>query len=708
MSIIHTEDLLAVTQKIASDYLRKDSAASTYLSLSGGTLTSAFDTFFRLKTTGANGIYLEMEVANGTKGWYGMDHAGQPLWHDSAAHTIIHSGNIANQSVNSSIYSDYATNLSVQDTRWDDLPTTGDRVISAHFKSNGADGLYDNGVFHLSLLLKQWYDGSGGLVHNLAFTDGGNMWMRNADDGGTWGNWRRFGYADEFLPLTGGTMSGKIIIPSAGTGAYGGAIEIREYGSVSTTQSDWDYAPRLTFHWAGRHVQTFGVRSDGAFAIDDSKILLHSGNYSSYALPLAGGRMNAGAEITFNAVHSSADQWINFACDGLPTVKLGIRRPYDVHGPSYFDGANYYKLYHSGNLDITSIDSVFTTSQGYRTLDLRGYDEDTWFPCSMRLGADYMTEITIWVALNSNVPSWATHPNGFSMALRWEVNGHGWGTIPISRTVKCDTHNHTVDNVPPCGGITQNGQYSYEIVFLRGGAVYYYHTSDASSITPHNGTYVVGSEEPYRWEYPARSVNEITATDNDWTDSIFKVRDLSAKAITAGSGLFNGALTTNGNLTTYGVFTGASSGSFGTNLTVGGGLYVADKVGIGTDTPLDFMEVRGNAAAIRISSLSAPSIYYTRLETNYDYSNTTNLYGGYGGHRLLNAWGTSMSLNPDGGFVGVGRTDPQTTLDVNGDIRSQERVYIGTSGAYLWYDAANNCIRTNVNFAADGDITAGA
>lgn len=210
-------------------------------------------------------------------------------------------------------------------------------------------------------------------------------------------------------------------------------------------------------------------------------------------------------------------------------------------------------------------------------------------------------------------------------------------------------------------------------------------------------------------------------------------------------------------------------------------MLTAEKIGIRTADPLDLLDVRGNSAGIRISSISSSSVYYTRLETNYDYNNTTNLYGGYGGHRLLNAWGTSMSLNPDGGNVGVGRTDPQatldvngttycnyftptlvsesgvytglvnashitgaaaagdlalwaqnhnifswgnfymldgslgvrtftpaTTLDVNGDIRSQDRVYIGTSGAYLWYDAENNCIRTNVNFAADGDITAGA
>jgi len=78
------------------------------------------------------------------------------------------------------------------------------------------------------------------------------------------------------LPLAGGTMSGKIFTLSSGADAYGGAIEIRERAYVSNTQSDWSYSPAISFHWGNRHVQRFGLRADGLFAVDDSPIALRS------------------------------------------------------------------------------------------------------------------------------------------------------------------------------------------------------------------------------------------------------------------------------------------------------------------------------------------------------------------------------------------------------------------------------------------------
>jgi hypothetical protein len=96
-----------------------------------------------------------------------------------------------------------------------------------------------------------------------------------------WGNHASAGYVtssslSSYLPLAGGTMSGKIFAPSFGSDAYGGAFEIRERGFVSNGQSDWSYSPAISFHWGNRHVQRFGVRADGLFAIDDAPIALRS------------------------------------------------------------------------------------------------------------------------------------------------------------------------------------------------------------------------------------------------------------------------------------------------------------------------------------------------------------------------------------------------------------------------------------------------
>jgi hypothetical protein len=80
----------------------------------------------------------------------------------------------------------------------------------------------------------------------------------------------------EFLPVAGGTMTGKIWTPSSGADAYGGAIEIRERGYALATQSAWSYSPALTFHWGNVTVKRFGLRYDGLFAVDDEPLALRS------------------------------------------------------------------------------------------------------------------------------------------------------------------------------------------------------------------------------------------------------------------------------------------------------------------------------------------------------------------------------------------------------------------------------------------------
>ena len=105
-----------------------------------------------------------------------------------------------------------------------------------------------------------------------------------------------------YLPLSGGTMTGQILTPSVGTDAeYGGAIQIREYGYVTTTQADWAYAPRITFHWGGRAVGSFGLRSDGNLAWQN-QLLIHSGNIGSQSVSYATSASNTD---TVDSMHAS-------------------------------------------------------------------------------------------------------------------------------------------------------------------------------------------------------------------------------------------------------------------------------------------------------------------------------------------------------------------------------------------------------------------
>ena len=92
-----------------------------------------------------------------------------------------------------------------------------------------------------------------------------------------------------YLPLSGGTMNqgSHVVFPGTSTDAsYGGSIEFREVNYVATNQTDWSYAPGITFHWGGRSVGKLGLRSDGDLAWRDQSII-HSGNINSQSVNYA-------------------------------------------------------------------------------------------------------------------------------------------------------------------------------------------------------------------------------------------------------------------------------------------------------------------------------------------------------------------------------------------------------------------------------------
>lgn len=77
-----------------------------------------------------------------------------------------------------------------QDTRstnFDGLTYPG---VTFHLKSNATDGLNDGGSFHGVLNLGQWTDYSTS-VHQLGFTDNGNMWIRTGTAINTWTAWKK-------------------------------------------------------------------------------------------------------------------------------------------------------------------------------------------------------------------------------------------------------------------------------------------------------------------------------------------------------------------------------------------------------------------------------------------------------------------------------------------------------------------------------------
>lgn len=92
---------------------------------------------------------------------------------------------------------------------------------------------------------------------------------------------RILAFKDEINSQVGGSKSAQMNWASWGTDTYGGAIQIREKGLVTNTQSAWGYSPAISFHWGNRYVKRFGMRSDGQFAVDDTPISLSTHNHNS-------------------------------------------------------------------------------------------------------------------------------------------------------------------------------------------------------------------------------------------------------------------------------------------------------------------------------------------------------------------------------------------------------------------------------------------
>lgn len=185
-------------------------------------------------------------------------------------------------------------------------------------------------------------DSSGLLVFNaggslgplqMRFTYGGTFEFRNKTDSSTWtsfktvahsGNFTNFalssgqvttalgftpynasnpnGYITSaslsgYLPLTGGTLTGSATISGNGNGLYftGGNNRIYFGGSYRAMEGNGN-GSQLQI---GEGYSATYLQSANNYATTSNHLILHAGNYNSYALPLSGGTVTGGT--TFNS-----------------------------------------------------------------------------------------------------------------------------------------------------------------------------------------------------------------------------------------------------------------------------------------------------------------------------------------------------------------------------------------------------------------------
>lgn len=214
---------------------------------------------------------------------------------------------------------------------------------------------------------------------------------------------RILAFKDEINSQVGGSKSAQMNWASWGTDTYGGAIQIREKGLVTNTQSAWGYSPALSFHWGNRYAKRFGMRSDGQFAVDDVPISLstHTHNYvkdisngtnTTFAYSKAG--MNY-ADFTWlagwngyelRAVNKSLFAQASHTHDYIPRVRiqnpsnsstrvgvvpfnvLGLKTGYPMTAdPEFASGNGLVSLYNNAGNGATVIERISDSSAANTT-----------------------------------------------------------------------------------------------------------------------------------------------------------------------------------------------------------------------------------------------------------------------------------------------------------------------------------------------------
>ena len=227
------------------------------------------------------------------------------------------------------------------------------------------------------------------------------------------------------------------------------------------------------------------------------------------------------------------------------------------------DGDNYYRK--AGISFFMKRLNCYT-----KTIDLKSLDANKYYPISFQLvQRKSFIRIKIWNCLDGNKPTWATHKQGFYAAIEWDTTTNGWGAQDTQRIIYADNYGYC--DKSPCGGIEQNTLASVEIVYLRGGAIYYYsNNDDIEAIINSNG---------YSWAYDA--YNSYSApVINNIKNRAYSCHSLSLRSFStlycsdiisyrlniSSTSTFAGKATFNGGLS--GTLTGSLSGNASTATTL--------------------------------------------------------------------------------------------------------------------------------------------
>lgn len=255
-------------------------------------------------------------------------------------------------------------------------------------------------------------------------------------------------------------------------------------------------------------------------------------------------------------------------------------------------------------------------SQKQLALDLTSLDQNKWYPCTIGAPAYGGTplRITIFNGLRGNKPTWGSHENGFSLLLDYEVTGSGWGPIPIA--AKLNWYAGDFGGETAFGGRQQNTMASTEIIYLRGGGIYYYRTTNGQALTvqPNGYTWNSGS---YNYSAPVKTSQDNSPMEKTF-DQVYWAPNNLRNTRTIWGQSFNGSQNVSGALS--GATTITATGDITTSANIRGGNLIADA---------GYLYSRHNGIEIKIGAENSSHVHFmTNPARSLYFQNSLFVVGG--------------------------------------------------------------------------------
>ena len=467
---------------------------SKYLKLSGGTLTGKLtvgDTstsalVATIKSSNASGTYIQF--VNGTtptvEVGYSASYGGY-LYNDKLdSHPTLCLG-LADNLRGAIIYRYAKVNYNVwhsgslkpyQFTEWSDARSVNHvpndyngLFIMRGIKNLTTIGLSDSGVYATVWGWRGWADSSGGQAWEIASTNE-DLYTRHGHTT-SWSSWAKIlnssNYKD-YMHDKFGTYGLIVYSTTSNEINFGGTYT--DNSNIYFGYNSKDNRPRPTeYHFGQNDASLHGKYFQSHIPTGTQPFqCVSTTTCTNLNADLLDGFHGSEISIANTYVRRSKDKYISVNYINSDTAKNENHDFTQIITTD--DGDNYYRK--------AGIRFFMKRLNSYtKTIDLKSLDANKYYPISFQLvQRKSFIRIKIWNCLDGNKPTWATHTNGFAAAIEWDTTTNGWGSQDTQRIIYADNYKYC--DKSPCGGIEQNTMASVEIVYLRGGAIYYYNNND--------------------------------------------------------------------------------------------------------------------------------------------------------------------------------------------------------------------------------------